>query len=78
MDRKVKPKNFIIKNIAILTAISTLITAYIIGLTQKNIQVLMKLQEFFPEEIEFYEIDENPLLLEAHYKKSRDFLGYLP
>ncbi|GAF78036.1 unnamed protein product, partial [marine sediment metagenome] len=37
----------------------------------------MKLQEFFPEEIEFYEIDENPMLLEAHYKKSRDFLGYL-
>ena len=76
-SRKIKTKNFIIKNIAILTAISTLITAYIIGLTQKNIQVLMRLQEFFPEEIEFYEIDENPLLLEAHYKKSRDFLGYL-
>ena len=37
----------------------------------------MKLQEFFPEEVEFHEIDEDPLLLEAHDKKSRDFLGYL-
>ncbi|GAI77738.1 unnamed protein product [marine sediment metagenome] len=37
----------------------------------------MKLQEFFPEEVEFHEIDEDPLLLEAFDKKSRDFLGYL-
>jgi len=57
-------------------AVLTLITAYIIGLTRKDSQVLSQLQSSFSEGTKFQKINERPLLLEVHNVKSETFSGY--
>lgn len=76
MKKKPSRNKSLLKNIITLAAILTLIAAYIIGFTQKDIEVLSQLQRSSPEKTTFQKIDDNPLLLEAHDAESKTFLGY--